>query len=200
MSNIHPGSSVAKTAVVDASARVWDMAQLREHCVIERDCIVGAGAYIGVSVTLGAGTKVQNYALVYEPAIIGKGVFIGPAAILTNDHNPRAVNLDGSLKGAEDWSPVGVIVEDGASIGARAVCVAPVRIGKWALVGAGSVVTNDVPDFALVVGNPARQVGWVGRRGFRLVEAGDGLFVCPKSGEAYSWDSELNVLTLVTAS
>ncbi len=105
----------------------------------------------------------QNYALVYEPAELADGVFIGPAVVLTNDTYPRAVNPDLSLKSAHDWEPVGVTIGEGASIGARAVCVAPVTIGAWATVAAGAVVTKDVPDHALVVGVPARRVGWVGQ-------------------------------------
>ena len=95
-------------------------------------------------------------------------MFVGPAAVLTNDLNPRAVDVDGRPKAAGDWTPVGVHVREGASLGARSVCVAPVTIGRWAMVGAGAVVIADVPDFALVVGVPARQVGWVGRAGVRL--------------------------------
>ena len=119
--------------------------------------------------------------------------FGGPAAVLTNDHAPRAINADGTLKSASDWDHVGVTVERGAAIGARAVCVAPVRIGAWASVGAGAVVTRDVAPYALVVGVPARRVGWVGEAGVPLVaadeaprnEAGDRTWVCPASGRSY---------------
>jgi UDP-2-acetamido-3-amino-2,3-dideoxy-glucuronate N-acetyltransferase len=110
---------------------------------------------------------------VYDPAAIGDGVFIGPGAILTNDRLPRAISPTGELKRADDWDPVGVTVETGASIGAGAVCVAPVRIGAWAMVAAGSVVVRDVPDHALVAGNPARQIGWVGRNGRRMTVDGE---------------------------
>jgi acetyltransferase-like isoleucine patch superfamily enzyme len=129
--------------------------------------------------------KLQNYSLIYEPARLGDGVFVGPAAVLTNDEYPRAVTPDGQLKTGDDWTAVGVTIDEGAAIGARAVCVAPVRIGRWALVAAGAVVVKDVPDFALVVGVPARQVGWVGRAGVPLERKGDGRYVCPRTGEAY---------------
>ena len=99
---------------------------MREDAVLGENCVVGRGAYIGTGVQMGDNCKVQNYALVYEPAVLGDGVFIGPAVVLTNDTYPRAVNPDGSLKTAHDWEPVGVTIGDGASIGARAVCVAPV--------------------------------------------------------------------------
>jgi UDP-2-acetamido-3-amino-2,3-dideoxy-glucuronate N-acetyltransferase len=112
-------------------------------------------------------------------------VFVGPAAVLTNDVYPRAVNPDGTLKSAHDWTAVGVEVREGASIGARAVCVAPVVVGRWATVAAGAVVTSDVPDFALVVGVPARRIRWVGRAGVPLEPVGDGEFRCPATDARY---------------
>lgn len=178
-------ATVAATATIGAGSKVWDLAQVREGAVLGKDCIVGRGAYIGIGVVVGDSSKIQNAALVYEPARLGRGVFIGPAAVLTNDVYPRAINPDGSQKSADDWEAVGVTVGDGASIGARAVCVAPVVIGRWALVASGAVVTKDVPDFALVLGVPARQVGWVGKAGRPLEPVGDD-WVCPLTGEKYA--------------
>lgn len=123
------------------------------------NCVIGRGAYVGPGVTLGDNCKVQNYALVYEPAVLADGVFIGPAVVLTNDVFPRAINSDGSLKTEEDWDKVGVTIHEGAAIGARAVCIAPVTIGSWATVAAGAVVTRDVPDFALVAGVQLNALG-----------------------------------------
>lgn len=178
-------ADVDPSAVIGAGSKVWHLAQVREGAVLGRSCIVGRGAYIGSGVHVGDNTKIQNHALVYEPARLGTGVFIGPAVVLTNDTYPRSVAPDGSLKSAADWEPVGVIVEDGASVGARAVCVAPVRIGRWAMVAAGAVVTSDVPDHALVVGVPARQIGWVGRAGRRLEQTEPGTWTCPETRELY---------------
>lgn len=178
-------ADVADSATIGAGSSVWHLAQVRDNAVLGQNCVIGRGAYIGTGVRLGDNCKVQNYALVYEPAELGHGVFIGPAVVLTNDTYPRAVNPDGSLKSASDWQPVGVSIRDGASIGARAVCIAPVTIGRWATVAAGSVVTRDVPDFALVAGVPAKRLGWVGRAGVRLVEHGDG-WVCPQTGARYT--------------
>ncbi|MCW2914152.1 MAG: acetylglucosamine-phosphate uridylyltransferase, partial [Actinomycetia bacterium] len=127
----------------------------------------------------------------YEPAVLGDGVFVGPAVVLTNDRNPRSVDPEGHQKRGGDWEAVGVIVDEGASLGARSVCVAPVRIGRWAMVAAGAVVTRDVPDFGLVVGVPARRIGWVGRAGVRLVARTDepGVWECPETGALYTEDS-----------
>ena len=177
-------ADVADPHLVGPGTRIWHLAQLREGAEIGSECIVGRSAYIGPGVRVGSRCKIQNHALVYEPAELGDGVFIGPAAVLTNDTYPRATTSDGRLKAAADWTAVGVQVDDGASIGARAVCVAPVRIGKWACVGAGAVVVRDVPDYALVAGVPARQIGWVGEAGHRLVEDGE-RWRCPTTGATY---------------
>ncbi|MEO8528255.1 MAG: acyltransferase [Pseudolysinimonas sp.] len=181
----HPTADVADSAVIGEGSKVWHYAQVREGARLGQNCIIGRGAYIGTGVELGDNCKVQNYALVYEPAKLGNGVFIGPAVVLTNDHFPRAINGDGSLKSVHDWEPVGVTIHEGASIGASATCVAPVTIGRWALVGSGAVVVKDVPDFALVVGSPARRVGWVGKAGVPLEPGPNDEWVCPQTGERY---------------
>lgn len=183
-------ADVDERAIIGDGCSVWHLAQVRELAQLGANCVVGRGAYIGSGVRMGDNCKVQNYALVYEPARLGDGVFIGPAVVLTNDTYPRAVTPDGALKSASDWDAVGVTIGDGASIGARAVCVAPVSIGEWALVAAGSVVTKDVPAFALVAGVPARRIGWVGRAGERLSTDADGLWTCPASDDRYREDNE----------
>ncbi len=184
-SHIESSADVHADAIIGEGVKIWHLSQVRESCQISDGCIIGRGAYIGTGVTLGRNCKVQNYALVYEPARLGDGVFVGPAAVLTNDQFPRSVAPDLSLKGAADWEAVGVTIGDGASIGARAVCVAPVTVGRWATVAAGAVVTRDVPDFALVMGVPARQVGWVGKQGRPLREVENGIFECPVDGSRY---------------
>ncbi|GAA2849320.1 acetylglucosamine-1-phosphate uridylyltransferase [Actinoplanes cyaneus] len=184
--------TVAPTADVDSRAeigpgtRIWHLAQIREGAVLGGNCTIGRGAYVGPGVTIGDNVKLQNHALVYEPARLADGVFIGPAAVLTNDEYPRSVTPDGRLKDGHDWTAVGVTIGEGAAIGARAVCVAPVTVGRWALVAAGAVVTKDVPDFALVVGVPARRIGWVGKAGKPLTPKGDGGWVCPETGASYT--------------
>jgi UDP-2-acetamido-3-amino-2,3-dideoxy-glucuronate N-acetyltransferase len=178
-------AEIDSSATIGDGSSIWHLAQVRDGVKIGKNCIVGRGAYIGSGVIIGDNCKIQNYALVYEPAKLANGVFIGPAAVLTNDQFPRAVNPDGALKGASDWKAVGVEIGEGSSIGARAVCVAPVKIGAWALVAAGAVVTKDVPNFALVAGVPAKRISWVGRAGKPLDEIGNDRFRCPETGALY---------------
>ena len=185
---IMPSADVDERAELGEGTTVWHLAQIREHAVLGRNCIVGRGAYVGPGVRMGDNCKLQNHALVYEPAVLGDGVFVGPAVVFTNDHFPRAVSPDGALKRGDDWEAVAVVVREGASIGARSVCVAPLTIGRWALVAAGSVVVKDVPDYALVAGVPARRLRWVGRAGVPLEpdpDRGEGAWRCPQTGERY---------------
>ena len=182
---VHDSADVAEDVQLGDGTSIWHLAQVRERAVVGANCVVGRGAYIGAAVVIGDNCKIQNYALVYEPARLADGVFIGPAVVLTNDAHPRAVNPDGTPRSARDWEAVGVTVGTGAAIGARSVCVAPVTIGAWALVAAGSVITRDVPAHALMAGVPARQIGWVGRDGRRLENAHGDRWVSPSNGERY---------------
>lgn len=185
---IHATAEISMTARIAKGAQIWSFAQVRDHAVIEDQVSIGRGACVGVGVKVSRLSRIQDYALLYEATEIGEGVFIGPGAILTNDRVPRAVTPSMKAKTADDWDRVGVKVLDGASIGAGAVCVAPITVGRWSMVGAASLVTRDVPDYALVVGNPAKQVGWVGRFGMRLIssESMAMTWVCPVTDEVYS--------------
>ena len=182
---IAPSAEVDARATLGAGTVVWSHAAIREEAETGRHCVIGRGAYVGPGVRLGDNVKVQNLAQIYEPATLADGVFVGPAVVFTNDMYPRAVTPEGRLKTALDWDAVGVTVLEGASIGARAVCVAPVLIGRWATVAAGAVVTRDVPDFGLVAGVPARRIGWMGRAGFPLVDEGSGRYRCPRTGSLH---------------
>lgn len=186
MARVLASADVAEDARLGDGTTVWHLAQVREGAVLGANCIVGRGAYVGTGVRMGDNCKLQNYALVYEPAVLEDGVFVGPAAVLTNDLYPRSITPDGALKRGDDWHAVGVTLRTGASVGARAVCVAPVTIGRWALVAAGSVVVADVPDYALVAGVPARRIRWVGRAGVPLETSGDRAWRCPQTGETYT--------------
>lgn len=158
---VHSTAEVSAEAALGEGCRVWRLVHIREQAVVGAGSIVGAGVYVGAGVRLGRNCKIQNNALLYEGLRLEDGVFVGPQVCFTNDFLPRAVNPDLSLKRAEDWAVAQTLVKEGASVGARSVVIAGVTIGKWALVGAGSVVTNAVDDHALVYGQPARVRGWV---------------------------------------
>lgn len=183
---IEESADVHSEAQIESGASIWHLCQIREGACVGEGSVIGRGVYVGPGVKIGKNCKIQNYALIYDPARIGDGVFIGPAVTLTNDVYPRAVDPDLSLKDASGWDAVGVTIGDGSSIGARSVILAGVTIGKWALVAAGSVVIRDVPDFALVAGNPAKQKAWVGRTGHQLISEDGDLFRCPDTGSLFS--------------
>lgn len=185
---IHTTAVVSEQAKIGAGTQVWMNVQIREDVRIGKNCIIGRNAYIENGVTLGDNCKVQNNALLYHAATLEDGVFIGPGAILTNDKLPRAVNPDGTLKDADDWHAGHIRIGRGASVGAGAIVLTDLSIGAWAMVAAGSVVTQDVPAHALVVGVPARRVGYVCKCGHRLTahgHNGDRLWICPRDGSRY---------------
>lgn len=165
---IHPSAEVAQDAVIGENTKIWHLVQVRPGAKIGQECILGRGVYVDAHVHIGDRVKVQNYVSIYEGVTIENGVFVGPHVVFTNDKLPRAVNPDGSLKGADDWMISTTRVGEGASLGANATIVCGIRIGRWAMIGAGAVVTKDVPDHGLVVGNPARLIGYVCKCGERM--------------------------------
>ena len=165
---IHATAEVSAQSVIGDGTTIWMDAQVREGARIGRDCVLAKGVYVDFGVTIGDRCKLENYACVFNPAVLEDGVFLGPGVILTNDRVPRAVNPDGTRKGPDDWNALPVRLGTGAAVGAGSVLLPGVTIGPWALVGAGSVVRADVPAHALVVGNPARLVGYVCACGARL--------------------------------
>lgn len=165
---------IQKTAIVDKTVKIgkntkiWHYVQIRENTKIGDNCILGKNVYIDFNVKIGNNVKIQNNSSIYHGSEIEDGVFIGPHVVLTNDKNPRAVNPDLTLKSETDWKVGKIRVKKGASIGARSVILPNLIIGEFAMIGAGSVVTKDVPAYALVYGNPTKLQGYVCKCGFKL--------------------------------
>ncbi len=161
MPKIHPTADVSPQAQIGENTGIWNEVQVREGARIGRDCIIGKGTYVDRDVVIGDRCKIQNRASLFRGVTLEDGVFVGPHVIFTNDRFPRAINPDGTLKSDNDWHVGATTVRSGASVGAGAVILPGITIGEWALVAAGAVVTQDVPEHALVRGNPARFAGYV---------------------------------------
>lgn len=170
---IHPTAEVSEKADIGDNTKIWNLAQVREDCQIGEHCIISKNVYIDTKVTIGNRVKVQNNVNVYHGVTIEDDVFLGPSMTFTNDLFPRSFNTD--------WQITETLVKRGASIGANATIVCGNTIGEYAMVGSGSVVCHDVPAHALVVGNPAKQAGWVCKCGHKLDEK----LECPVCGEKY---------------
>ena len=183
---VHPTAEVSPSATIGPGTKIWHYAQVRERAQIGRNCIVGKGVYVDAEVVIGDNVKIQNGANIYHGVTIEDGVFVGPRVCFTNDMFPRAIAPDGTLKTDADWEVGRTLVRYGASLGAGAIVLPDVTVGRFALVGAGAVVTKSVPDHGLVLGNPARLVGYVCHCGRRLLErtrrAGALLMGCPACG------------------
>jgi len=176
--HVHPTATVEELAVIGEGTRVWHEAQIRTRANVGARCIVGKGAFVDMDVVIGDDCKLQNYACVYHGVTLGRGVFVGPHAVFTNDVFPRATDPQFGMLRDGDWEVGRTIVHDGASIGACATILPNVTIGAWATIGAGAVVTRDVEPYALVVGSPARRIGWVCRCGRRVSES-----TCARCGD-----------------
>ncbi|MDR2909054.1 MAG: acetyltransferase [Oscillospiraceae bacterium] len=168
---IHPTAEVSAEAFIGEGTKIWNHAQIREKAHIGRDCVVSKNVYIDTGVIIGDRCKLQNNVNIYKGVTVEDDVFLGPAMTFTNDLYPRAPG--------EDWEVTATLVRKGASIGANATVVCGITINEYAMAGAGSVVTRDVPPHALVAGNPARIIGYVCRCGRRL-KAGKN--VCDRCG------------------
>lgn len=174
----HPTAVLDEGCQVGPGTRIWHFCHLMPGCTIGANCVLGQNVMVAPNVTLGDGVKVQNNVSLYTGVTCEDDVFIGPSAVFTNVLNPRSF-----VERKSEFRPT--LLRRGASIGANATILCGTTIGQYALVGAGAVVLRDVPDYALVVGNPARQTGWVSRLGHRLKFDGAGEAVCPESGEGY---------------
>lgn len=164
---IHPSALVETGAVIGENTKIWHLCHIRRNARIGEECVLGRGVFVDAGVHIGSRVKIQNYVSVFHGVTLDDGVFVGPHVCFTNDLLPRAVNPDMSLKDADDWVMSETQVQQGASVGANSTIRCGITIGRWAMIGAGSVVTRDVPDYALVVGNPARLIGYVCACGHR---------------------------------
>jgi UDP-2-acetamido-3-amino-2,3-dideoxy-glucuronate N-acetyltransferase len=182
---IHPSAIVDDGAQLGAGCRVWHFVHICGGARIGAGCSFGQNVFVGNDVTIGSNVKVQNNVSVYDAVTLEDDVFCGPSMVFTNVYNPRAA----VVRRAEYRR---TLVRQGATLGANCTIVCGVTIGRHAFVGAGAVVQRDVPDHALVVGVPARRIGWMSRHGERLALAasGQGLARCPATGERYRLDGE----------
>ncbi len=175
----HPTSVIDEGSEISAGTKIWHFSHVMSGCVIGENCNIGQNVVISPGVILGVNVKIQNNVSVYTGVICEDDVFLGPSMVFTNVINPRsAINRRGEYSRT--------LVKKGASIGANATVVCGNNIGSFALVGAGAVITKDVADYALVVGNPAKQIGWVSEYGHRLNFDVDGIALCMESGQTYS--------------
>lgn len=165
---IHQTAEVSEQSKIGKNTKIWNFSQIRENVEIGDNCIIGKNVYIDAEVKIGNNVKIQNNCSLYRGLTVENGVFIGPHVIFTNDKHPRAINPDGSLKDNSDWECGEILVAEGASISAGAIILPDIKIGRFAMVGAGSVVTKDIPDYGLVYGNPAKLVGRVSMSGKRV--------------------------------
>lgn len=206
---VHASADLEDDVSVGPGTSIWNRAQVRVGARIGAECIIGRDAFIDEGVQLGDRVKVQNGALIYHGVSVEDGSFIGPGAILTNDRYPRAITSTGDLARTDDWTVSPILIKKGASVGAGAIVVAGVDVGSFALVGAGAVVTHPVADYALVVGNPARRIGWVCACGARLtdaagdpasatLQAGD-VAMCPSCDRRYVYVPDPEALVEQTA-
>lgn len=170
---IHPTAEISCSAVIGKGTKIWNQAQVRNDAVIGEDCIISKNVYVDEHVIMGNRVKVQNNVNIYHGVTIEDDVFLGPSMTFTNDMYPRSFN--------KEWWITETLVKKGSSIGANATIRCGITIGEYSMVGAGSVVTHDVPSQALVVGNPAHQMGWVCKCGFKLDKTGS----CTECGEKY---------------
>ncbi len=175
---IHPTAVIDDNVTIGEDTRVWHFAHLVSGCRVGSRCSIGQNVVVMSTAVVGDGCRIQNNVSVYDGVTLESDVFVGPSAVFTNVINPRAF-----ISRKSEYQPT--LVRHGASIGANATIVCGHEIGEFALIGAGSVVTRDVPPYALMMGNPARQSGWVSRTGHKLAFGADGTATCPETGERY---------------
>lgn len=177
---VHPTAVVDAPSIIGEGSKIWHFSHIMQHVQLGKDCNIGQNVFIASGVQLGDNCKVQNNVSLYEGLICEDEVFLGPSCVFTNIRNPRSGVV---RKGQYEKT----ILRRGVSVGANATIVCGIELGEYAFVGAGAVVTRSVAPFALVVGTPARAIGWMSRFGHRLHFNPQGIAYCPESGEGYRW-------------
>ncbi len=174
----HESAYIDEGCVIGEGTKVWHFSHIMKNCTLGKNCNIGQNVVVSPDVILGENVKVQNNVSIYTGVVCEDDVFLGPSMVFTNVVNPRSgVNRRGQYSTT--------VVKKGASIGANATIVCGNNIGEYAFIGAGAVVTRHVPAYALVVGNPSKQIGWMSEYGHRLRFNGDGIAICPESEESY---------------
>lgn len=177
---VHESAIIDEEAKIGEGTKIWHWVHVSAGAKIGKNCVLGQNVFVGNRVIIGNGVKIQNNVSVYDDVTIENDVFCGPSMVFTNVYNPRA-----AISRKTEYQPT--LVKQGASIGGNATIICGLILGRYCLVGAGSVVTKNVPDYALIVGNPARQIGWVGEYGEKLARCNEsGLWICEKTGKKYS--------------
>lgn len=176
---VHESSYVDEPCKIGAGTKIWHFSHIMKDSVVGERCIIGQNVVISPGVTLGNNCKIQNNVSLYTGVTLEDDVFCGPSCVFTNVINPRC-----QIVRRDEYRAT--LVKRGASIGANATIVCGGSLGRYSFIAAGAVVKGDIPDYALMVGVPARQKGWMGRHGFRLVDLGDGTFQCPETKWTYT--------------
>ncbi len=175
---VHPSAIIDEGCAIGNGTKIWHFSHIMSGCVIGEKCNIGQNVVVSPDVILGNNVRVQNNVSIYTGVICGDDVFLGPSMVFTNVINPRS-----AISRKEEYKKT--YVEKGATIGANATIVCGHTIGRYAFIGAGAVVTKDVKPYSLVLGNPARHIGWMSEYGHRLNFDGNGIAICPESGEKY---------------
>lgn len=175
---IHPTAIIDAGAQIGTGTRIWHFCHVMPGAIIGKDCNIGQNVFVDNNAVIGDGVKLQNNVSVYNGVVLEDGVFVGPSAVFTNVINPRSF-----IERKHEFKTT--LVKTGATIGANATIICGISIGEYALIGAGAVVTKDVPAYALVTGNPGKLSGWVSRDGHRLEFDITGLATCPATGDHY---------------
>lgn len=180
----HPTAVIDEGCIIGEGVKIWHFSHIMSNCTIGKNCNLGQNVVVSPDVVLGENVKVQNNVSIYTGVICEDHVFLGPSMVFTNVTNPRShiVRKDQYRR---------TLVKTGASVGANATIICGNTLGAFCLIGAGAVVTKDVPDFALIVGNPGKQIGWVSEYGHRLTFNDEGIASCPESNQQYQLKNNL---------